>query len=178
MNKIPEQIARDNIDTMLEPSDCVIVDKTTFNWGRGTVLAVQEYQTAVGPADYVLFVDRKPIGVIKAKKETKGHRLSVHEQQAEFYAQKRPKWFADSCFLPFVYESTGILTRFTDMKDPKPPTLIQIAIGRGKTFTAITRKRLVEKTSILPNGIENENQGASNPDLTWSGERAGQVVCL
>jgi type I restriction enzyme R subunit len=154
MKKNPEQTARDNIDKMLERSGWVVVDKTTIKWSLDLGLAVREYQTDVGPADYVLFVDRKPIGVIEAKKETEGHRLSVHEQQAEFYAQSRLKWFADSYFLPFVYESTGILTQFTDMRDPKPPTLVQIAIGSGKTFTAITRKRLAEKTGSIPNGIE------------------------
>jgi type I restriction enzyme, R subunit len=120
MNKTPEQTARDSIDAMLERSGWVVVDKAAINWNLGPGLAVREYQTDVGPADYVLFVDRKPMGVIEAKKETEGHRLSTHETQAEFYAQSRLKWFADSHPLPFVYESTGILTRFTDMRDPKP----------------------------------------------------------
>ncbi|WP_243976576.1 hypothetical protein [Vibrio natriegens] len=31
--------------------------------------AIREYQTDVGPADYVLFVDNKAVGVIKAKRE-------------------------------------------------------------------------------------------------------------
>jgi type I restriction enzyme, R subunit len=120
MNKTPEQTARDSIDAMLERSGWVVVDKAAINWSLGPGLAVREYQTDVGPADYVLFVDRKPMGVIEAKKATEGHRLCVHETQAEFYAQSRLKWFADSQPLPFVYESTGILTRFTDMRDPKP----------------------------------------------------------
>ncbi len=36
----------------------------------------------------------------------------VFTQQAGFYAQGKLKWFVDSQPLPFVYESTGILTRF------------------------------------------------------------------
>lgn len=60
----------------------MVVDKTTINWSLGPGLAVREYQTDVGPADYVLFVDRNPVGVIEAKKETEGHRLSIHKQQA------------------------------------------------------------------------------------------------
>ena len=120
MNKTPEQKARDNIDRMLERSGWAVVDKNTINWSLGPGLAVREYQTDVGPADYVLFVDREPVGVIEAKKEEEGHRLSVHEQQAEYYAESKLKWFADSRPLPFVYESTGILTRYTDLRDPKP----------------------------------------------------------
>ena len=87
MYKTPEQTARDNIDKMLERSDWVVVDKNTINWGLGPGLAVREYQTDAGPADYVLFVDRQPLNLIEAKKETEGHRLSVHESQAELHAR-------------------------------------------------------------------------------------------
>lgn len=52
----------------------MVVDKTAINWGLGPGLAVREYQTDVGLADYILFVDRNPVGVIEAKKETEGHR--------------------------------------------------------------------------------------------------------
>ena len=89
MNKTPEQTARDSIDAMLERASWVVVDKAAINWSLGPGLAVREYQTDAGPADYVLFVDRKPMGVIEAKKETEGHRLSVHETQAEFYARSK-----------------------------------------------------------------------------------------
>ncbi len=75
MNKTPEQTARDNIDRMLEQSGWAVVDKSAINWSLGSGLAVREYQTDVGPADYVLFVDREPMGVIEAKKEEEGHRL-------------------------------------------------------------------------------------------------------
>ncbi|WKZ23073.1 MAG: hypothetical protein QY305_05425 [Candidatus Brocadiaceae baterium WH-1] len=52
MNKTPEQTARDNIDKMLERSGWVVVDKTAINWGLGPGLAVREYQTDAGPANY------------------------------------------------------------------------------------------------------------------------------
>jgi len=58
--------------------------------------------------------------VIEAKREEEGHRLPIHEQQAEDYAKTKLKWFADSRPLPFVYESTGIVTRYTALRDPKP----------------------------------------------------------
>ena len=71
MNKTPEQKARDTIDTMLERAGWAVVDKNAINWSLGPGLAVREYQTDVGPADYVLFVEREPIGVIEAKRERK-----------------------------------------------------------------------------------------------------------
>ena len=66
-NQNPEQIARDKIDAMLAASGWVVQDKDRINWGAGTGIAVREYQTDVGPADYVLFVNRKPVGIIEAK---------------------------------------------------------------------------------------------------------------
>ncbi len=43
---------------MLERSGWAVVDKNAINWSLGPGVAVREYQTDVGPADYVLFVDR------------------------------------------------------------------------------------------------------------------------
>ncbi len=95
MNKTPEQKARDNIDRMLEQSGWAVVDKNAINWSLGPGVAVREYQTDVGPADYVLFVDREPIGVIEAKKEEEGHLLSVHGQQAEYYAGRNQIFYCN-----------------------------------------------------------------------------------
>ncbi len=95
MNKTPEQKARDNIDRMLERSGWAVVDKNDINWSLGPGVAVREYQTDAGPADYVLFVDREPIGVIEAKKEKEGHRLSVHGQQAEYYAGRNQIFYCN-----------------------------------------------------------------------------------
>ena len=53
MNKTPEQKARDNIDRMLERSGWAVVDKNAINWSLGPGVAVREYLTDVGPADYV-----------------------------------------------------------------------------------------------------------------------------
>ncbi len=95
MNKTPEQKARANIDRMLERSGWTVVDKNAINWILGPGIPVREYQTDVGPADYVLFVDREPMGVIEAKKEEEGHRLSVHGQQAEYYAGRNQIFYCN-----------------------------------------------------------------------------------
>jgi len=134
MNKTPEQKARDNIDKLLEKAGWAVVDKNKINWSLGPGLAVREYPTEIGPADYVLFVDQGPVGVIEAKREEEGHRLTVHEDQAEFYAKSKLKWIADERPLPFIYESTGILTRFTDARDPKPRARPVFSFHRPETF--------------------------------------------
>ena len=167
MNKTPEQKARDNIDRMLERSGWAVVDKNAINWSLGPGLAVREYQTDVGPADYVLFVDREPIGVIEAKKEEEGHRLTVHEQQAEYYAESKLKWFADSRPLPFVYESTGILTRYTDLRDPKPRARSVFSFHHPKTL----KDRIRQKTSL-------RQRLHQFPDLAVEGLRDCQIRAI
>ena len=75
MNQNPEQIARDKIDAMLQASGWIVQAKKDLNLMAGLGVAVREYQTDVGPADYVLFVDRKPVVVIEAKREEEGFHL-------------------------------------------------------------------------------------------------------
>lgn len=60
-NQNPEQIVRDNIDDMLKASGWSVQDNKKIDFSDGQGQAVREYQTDIGPADYVLFVDKKPI---------------------------------------------------------------------------------------------------------------------
>lgn len=118
-NQNPEQIARDKIDFMLKESGWVVQSKNEVDLGASKGVAVREYQAASGFADYVLFVDRKPVGIIEAKKADEGHKLTVAEDQSVEYANAKLKYL-DNDPLPFVFESTGTITRFRDTRDPKP----------------------------------------------------------
>lgn len=118
MNQNPEQVARDRIDNMLRQAGWVVQSKREIDFSVSKGIAIREYQTSVGPADYVLFVDQKPLGIIEAKKEEEGHRLTVVEEQSKTYATAELKFFKSNEAIPFVYESTGIVTRFTDYRDP------------------------------------------------------------
>ena len=53
---------------------------------------MREYPTDTGPADYVLFVNREPVGVIEAKRDEAGENLTTHEAQTERYANATLKW--------------------------------------------------------------------------------------
>jgi type I restriction enzyme R subunit len=77
--------------------------KSTVNLAAAQGVAVREYQTDIGPADYVLFVDRKPVGIIEARRKRKGHRLTVVEEQSSEYANAKLKYLNNDS-LPFVYE--------------------------------------------------------------------------
>ena len=58
-NKNPEQLARDRIDALLSEAGWVVQDKKTLDFNAGQGIAVREYQTDIGPADYVLFLDKQ-----------------------------------------------------------------------------------------------------------------------
>ena len=132
-NQTPEQIARDHIDRQLTACGWVIQNKNQINLNAGPGVIVREYQTDAGPADYVLFVAGKPVGIIEAKREEEGVHLTAHEDQSKFYADSRLKHLNNDP-LPFVYESTGELTRFTDYRDPRPRSRPVFSFHRPETF--------------------------------------------
>lgn len=59
INQNPEQIARDKIDIMLGEAGWLVQSKDKVDLHANIGVAVREYQTDVGPADYVLFVNHK-----------------------------------------------------------------------------------------------------------------------
>jgi type I restriction enzyme R subunit len=54
----PEAQARQLIDQKLEAAGWVVQDQKDLNLGAGQGIAVREYPTGTGPADYLLLVDR------------------------------------------------------------------------------------------------------------------------
>lgn len=158
MNQNPEQLARDEIDGQLLACGWVIQNKKNFNLAAGVGVAIRELQTDVGPADYILFVNQKPVGLIEAKREEEGVRLTMHEDQSTEYAFAKLKYIkADP--LPFVYESTGELTRFTDYRDPKPRSRPLFTFHRPQTFelwlreSKTLRARVYDIPTLGPDGL-------------------------
>ena len=153
-NQNPEQLARDNIDKQLIACGWVIQDKNKINLNAGLGIAVREYQTNVGPADYVLFVDKKPVGIIEAKREEEGHRLSIHEDQTERYATAELKYVGTQQLF-FGYESTGVLTHLTDFRDPKPRAREVFTFYRPETILEYIKqnkslRRRLQDIPVLP----------------------------
>lgn len=103
-----------------------------FSVGLG--VAVREYQTDIGPADYVLFADRQAVGVVEAKPDNWGVRLISVEEQSEGYANAKLKWVTNSEPLPFLYESTAQVTRFTNARDPHPRSREVFTFHRPETL--------------------------------------------
>jgi len=139
LNQNPEQKARDNIDKQLNACGWIIQNKNALNLSAGIGIAVREYSTEVGPADYVLFVEGKPVGILEAKREEEGEKFSVHESQVEGYAAAKLKYI-DNQPLPFLYLSTGTITRFADARDPKPRFREVFTFHRPETLSKWLRK--------------------------------------
>ncbi|WP_333699184.1 DEAD/DEAH box helicase family protein, partial [Rivihabitans pingtungensis] len=116
----PETQARQQIDQKLAQAGWLIQDMKQLNLGAGVGVAVREYPTDTGPADYLLFVNRQPVGVIEAKKDSAGANLTVTESQTQRYASANLKWRKDTTPLRFLFEATGQIVRFTDNADPAP----------------------------------------------------------
>ena len=156
-NQNPEQKARDHIDKLLLQSGWVVQHSKKMDFRAGIGIAAREYQTDIGPADYVLFVDKKAVGVIEAKREDLAHTITAVEQQTEGYATANLKWVTNKQPLPFLYESTGIITRFTDARDPKPRSREVFSFHRPETLkewlsqAASLRARLQQIPALNPN---------------------------
>lgn len=146
-NQNPEQLARDQIDTELIRCGWVIQHKSKINLSASLGVAVQEYQTDIGPADYVLFVDKKPVGIIEAKRAEEGVHLTMHEDQSEGYATAKLKYLNNDP-LPFVYESTGEVTRFTDYRDKKPRSRPVFTFHRPETFLVYVKQDKSLRTAL------------------------------
>jgi len=56
MNQTPEQLARDEIDKQLGACGWKVQSKKQINLAASLGVAVREYQTDIGPANYVLLV--------------------------------------------------------------------------------------------------------------------------
>jgi hypothetical protein len=85
----PEEKARELIDAMLAASGWVVQSYREMNLGAGLGLAVTEFPGAHGPADYLLYVDGKAIGVVEAKPV--GHTLKGVEGQSASYSDGLPE---------------------------------------------------------------------------------------
>ena len=133
-----EQQARVVIDQLLAAAGWAVQDVKAANVhaARGVALREFELNPGHGTADYLLYVDGKAAGVIEAKKQ--GATLTGVEVQSARYAQglpaALPAWRRP---LPFLYESTGAETHFTNALDPEPRARNTFAFHRPETLAEL-----------------------------------------
>jgi type I restriction enzyme, R subunit len=131
----PEQRARRQIDAMLLAAGWDVQDRAAMNLSAAPGVAIRELQTHAGPADYLLFLGNLLVGVVEAKKA--GVTLSSVEAQTRDYAAKAPKPLQVPVRpLPFLYESTGVETWFSNGLDPEPRARRVFSFHRPETLQA------------------------------------------
>ena len=120
-----EQRARVRIDEQLTAAGWVVQDRREMNLFAAPGVAVREVVMAPGHGrvDYLLYVDRRIVGVIEAKPE--GTPLSGVEWQSAMYAtglpdEHRKRAVVRDGRLPFVLEASGSETHLTNGLDPDP----------------------------------------------------------
>ena len=162
----PEQDARENIDAMLAQAGWTVQSKEDLNLFASPGVAIRELRSQGGPADYILFVDGKAIGVVEAKKE--GETLSHVAVQSARYAKAAhwiPQRWANP--LPFTYETTGIETHFCDQRDPDHRSRPIFSFHRPETL-----KEWVLEEETLRERLR------SLPDLSTDGLRECQIRAI
>lgn len=138
---LTEAEVREEVDALLTMAGWLIQDASAANLFAGQGVALREVQTASGPADYLLYIDRKLVGVIEAKRE--GQILSPVETQSARYAgsltasQQMQAWRLP---LPFRYETTAAETHFTNMLDPHPRAREIFAFHQPQTLARWMRE--------------------------------------
>ncbi|HEY3231075.1 MAG TPA: DEAD/DEAH box helicase family protein, partial [Roseiflexaceae bacterium] len=153
----PEARARLEIDRLLEAAGWVVQNRGAVNLYAAPGVAVREFSLTTGFADYLLFTDRKALGAVEAKAE--GTPLSGVEAQSAKYGAGLPGTLkAWRTPLPFLYESTGVETYFTDGRDPDPRSRRVFAFHRPETLLAWAREsqslraRLRQPTQLSTGG--------------------------
>ena len=175
----PEEQARVNIDWLLEQAGWDVQDADSINLYASSGVAVREFllKTGHGKADYLLYVNQKAAGVVEAKPE--GSTLTGVEIQSEKYSAGLPNDLpAHHNPLPFLYESTGAETQFTNRLDPEPrsrlvfsfhsPETLAKWIGASGTSDTDTHRIAEERGDYL--AADNLRQGLkAMPPLNASG---------
>ena len=65
----PEELARHNIDLMLELAGWSVQDMKGLDFTASRGIAIREFPLKTGFADYMLFVDRQVVCVVETKKK-------------------------------------------------------------------------------------------------------------
>lgn len=149
VNLTPEQIARARIDSKLEQAGWAIQNYREINLGASLGVAVREHPTDTGPADYLLYVNRQPVGVIEAKKDQTI--LTAHEAQTARYATSKLKFSKVENPLVFLFEATGLMIHFTDLRDPAPRAREVFHFFKPETLHSWDENKVSTRDKLLNN---------------------------
>lgn len=93
-------------------------DEMDLSAARGIAICEFPMRPGFGSADYLLYLDRQAVGAVEAKPH--GALTGVEQQTAKYAAGLPENLPARKRPLPFLFESNGALTFFTNGLDPAP----------------------------------------------------------
>jgi type I restriction enzyme R subunit len=141
----PEEQARVLIDAQLVAAGWVVQDRESIDLVNHVGVAVREVimEKWAGRADYVLYLNRKMVGVIEAKPQ--GTTLMAVQWQSHRYSKGLTETQAKSAVLidgelPFIYEASGSETNFTNVYDPEPRARHIFNFQKPETLARIIRE--------------------------------------
>ena len=140
----PEEQARVLIDEQLTQAGWHVCDRQDIDLVNQYGNAVREVVMDVGHgrADYLLYVDKRVVGVIEAKPI--GTALSGVEWQSAMYAAGLPEAYRETAVLkddrlPFIFEASGTETQYKNGFDPDPRARKIFNFPQPETLARITR---------------------------------------
>ncbi|MFH1798819.1 MAG: DEAD/DEAH box helicase family protein [Candidatus Omnitrophota bacterium] len=113
---------------------------------------VEEYPTASGPADYVLFSEGKPIAVVEGKK------VAVNPQNVLQQAQRYSRDYQNSSFsfneykVPFCFSTNGKVIWYQDVRHP-----LNRSREIAQFFTPQALEELLKKDEVTANAWISQN---------------------
>ena len=178
----PEEQARVQIDKMLTDSGWIIQDYAELNLGAGLGVAVREFPLSIDNADYALFLDRQPVGVVEAKKV--GWTLSGVTEQSEKYLDGLHEKFPNAIRKPqYSYETTGVETLFADRRDPKYRSRHVFTFHRPEVLAEWSkeekslRARLKEIPELTYDNLwDCQSQAITNLEKSFAGNRQRALI--
>ena len=177
-----ETKARLAIDKKLKECGYVVQDMAGFNPAVALGVVVREFPTNSGPVDYLVFIDKQPVGVIEAKSSIYGEKLTSVAEQSKRYAESGFK-YGIPANIRFAYEATDILTHFCDYADEKScsrevfqfhkPKTLQEWLKESKTL----RNRLKEFPKFIPLGFrECQKKAIINLEKSFSENKPRALI--
>ncbi len=171
----PEAKARIEIDRKLADAGWVVQDARAVNLAAARGVAVREFrmQSPHGRADYLLFLGGAAAGVVEAKKE--GETLTGVEWQSAKYVDGLPDEIPTAVegALPFVYESTGVETHFTNTLDPDAASREVFSFHRPETLV-----RWLDEIARHPTAPTLRHRLRTLPPLGEAGLWPAQVTAI
>ena len=103
----PEAKAREQIDVMLIASGWLIQNYKALNLAAGPGIAIREVRLQSGPCDYLLRVNRIPVGVVEAKKHGTTLTEPMLKELEKKLRDQHAAWTEDNLWNAFAAAKPG-----------------------------------------------------------------------